>query len=165
VRLRTLFATLCSIFMAISTAVADPLDVGSLAQITGSVTGNTAISTGPVAFSNAIEGGFDGAAGVSIVQQNNGDNNLINAAVSVVDLSETVSAIGASSSAIVNTIVSGNTSTFSGSGIILSNIINGAFNGASGVMIVQQNNGHNNAIGAAVSVSGKGGLAALSLVP
>ncbi len=164
-RLRSLFATFCSIFLVMGAAVADPLDVGSLAQITGAVTGNTATSVGSATFSNVLEGGFDGAAGISIVQQNNGDNNLINAAVSVVDLSETVSAIGASSSAIVNTIVSGNTSTFNGSGIILSNIINGAFNGASGVMIVQQNNGHNNAISSTVSVSGRGGLAALSLVP
>lgn len=151
----------CFILSATGTAAsAQPLDGIALAQIRGSVSGNTATVTGPINRSNVIENGFDGALGVSVVQQNNGDNNLINAAVSIADMSETVPAF-ASSTTGINTTVSGNTSSFSGNSVVLSNVISGAFNGASGVMIVQQNNGNNNAISAAVSVSGNGNLGAL----
>jgi hypothetical protein len=153
--------TACFILSATVTAAsAQPLDGIALAQVTGTVSGNTATVSGPISRSNIIENDFDGALGVSIVQQNNGDNNLINAAVSVADMSETVPAF-ASSTTSVNTSVSGNTSSFSGGSIVLSNVISGAFNGASGVMVVQQNNGNNNAISAAVSVSGNGNLGIL----
>ncbi len=52
-----------------------------------------------------------------------------------------------------------------GSHAVRSNVIGGAFNGASGVAVVQQNNGHNNAFSAAVAVSGYGGLSSLALIP
>lgn len=146
--------------MTTSVASAQPLDGIALAQITGSVSGNTATVTGPVTRSNIIENDFDSALGVSVVQQNNGENNLISAAVSIADMSDTVPAF-ASSTTGISTTVSGNTSSFIGGSVILSNVISGAFNGASGIMIVQQNNGSNNAISAAVSVSGNGGFGAL----
>jgi len=144
---------------------ADNLDSTALSEISGSVVGNSAIASSSLNRSNSLDGGFDGASGVSVVQQNNGDNNLINAAVSVVDLSEVVGSSIPSASAMISTAVSGNSATYDGGQLLLSNVISNAFNGASGVMIVQQNNGSNNAISAAVSVSGNGGLAALNFLP
>jgi len=151
--------------MVIGAAKADTLDSSALAEISGSVTGNTVSVTGPVTSTNSLNGGYDGATGVSVVQQNNGDNNMISAAVSVADLSETVPVLSISTSALVSTTVSGNSTSFDGGQAIMSNVISGAFNGASGVMVVQQNNGHNNAISAAVSVSATGGLGGLALDP
>ena len=146
-------------------AAADPLEGVALAEVTGSVVGNSVTTVGPLSTANTLDQAYDGAVGISVVQQNNGDNNLMSAAVSVVDLSETVANLAGSSRAMVHTIVSGNTAAFDGGPAVRSNVISGAFNGASGVMIVQQNNGHNNAISAAVAVSGNGGLASLALIP
>lgn len=140
-------------------AAAEPLAGIALAEVTGSVVGNSATAVGPLSATNTLDQAYQGAVGISVVQQNNGDNNFLGAAVSVIESPETMTGLGAAtSSTVLNTVVSGNSSAFTSiNGIpVLTNIISGAFNGASGVMLIQQNNGNNNVISAAISVASSG---------
>lgn len=107
---------------------------------------------------NAIGGGsFNGASGVSTVQQNNGDNNVVGASTAVISDNPLPGFGPAASSAVLGASVTGNTSivTLSADGtpVAYANTITSSYNGASGVMTVQQNNGANNAIQSAVTVN------------
>ena len=105
---------------------------------------------------NAISGSFDRAAGVVTLQQNNGDNNVMGAATHVTASDAGAPGWGpAMSRASLDATVTGNTSIITPSIVApgLSNNIGNSFTGATGVMTVQQNNGNNNAIQSAVTVS------------
>jgi len=99
---------------------------------------------------------FDGAIGIMTVTQNNGDNNVMGASTAVVaDLGDTSGFGPAASTAALSATVSGNTTVVASTVGLpgLSNTLNGSFNSAKGIMTVQQNNGSNNAIQSAISVS------------
>ena len=106
---------------------------------------------------NTISDSFNNFSGVGTVQQNNGDNNVIGAAVAVranvgaADDIDMVSGATADATAVVedNEMNTGNPAN---EGNVTSNTINPSFNGAQGVVTVQQNNGNNNGIGAATGV-------------
>jgi len=107
---------------------------------------------------NSIGASFQGAQGIMTVQQNNGDNNVMGATTAVAaDVDTGGTGFGpAMSTASLNAEVSGNeTVTFAPAeqpGLI--NTVNsGAFNGAVGVMTVQQNNGGNNVMQSAIAMS------------
>jgi hypothetical protein len=108
---------------------------------------------------NTISGAYNGAAGMMTSQQNNGDNNMMGASNSVVaELGGPAGAAfgPAATAASLSATVSGNSAITSGGigglpGRV--NTISASFAGASGVMVSQQNNGDNNAIQSAVSVT------------
>ncbi len=122
------------------------------------VTENWAIATEFVDRTNSVSGGaFNGAAGIMTLQQNNGDNNVMGSANAVIVDDSGGGGLGfgpASSMAALGATVSGNTSivepTVGAPGFL--NTVSGSFMGAAGVMVVQQNNGNNNAIQSAISV-------------
>ena len=93
------------------------------------------------------------------MQQNNGDNNVMGASNAVaVDVNGGGGANGfgaAMSLAALSASVSGNTTIVNGTSVNPGylNSITSSFDGASGVMTVQQNNGSNNAIQSAISVT------------
>jgi len=97
---------------------------------------------------------FTDAAGIMTVQQNNGNNNVMGSAVGVVANVNTEKRVG-EGGAVADS--SGDATVESNGSISTSftdrlNDIQGAFNGAQGVMTVQQNNGDNNVMGAATDV-------------
>jgi hypothetical protein len=122
------------------------------------VEGNGSISTSFTDRLNDIQGAFDGAQGVMTVQQNNGDNNVMGAATDVVATTELPGFGPAASNATLGATVSDNfalnTGTVGAPGY--SNVMADSFNGASGVMTAQQNNGNNSAMQSAVSVIANG---------
>jgi hypothetical protein len=100
---------------------------------------------------NAVRESFNGASGVSTTQQNNGDHNVMNAANAV-----TVNVGGpgfdtAVSAAALGSVVSGNL-TVVDAGTTTYNTVSNSYNGASGIHVVQQNNGNGNAIQSAIAV-------------
>jgi len=108
----------------------------------------------------------DGAAGVFTVQQNNGDHNAIGAATSVYgangghgDVDQEILIEGAS----VGNYGDGigpfrlMTSSNEEAPSVRSNMIDPSFDGASGIVTAQQNNGNANAISAATAVAGNVG--------
>lgn len=104
---------------------------------------------------NGVHQSYDGASGVMTLQQNNGDNNVMGAATNVV-AEQGGAGFGPSalSSAALSATVAGNVTLVApsaGSGGF-SNAITSSFEGASGVIVTQQNNGSNNAIQSAVTV-------------
>ncbi len=104
---------------------------------------------------NTVHDSYDGASGVMTLQQNSGDNNVMGASTSVVS-SEDGAGFGPSalsSSALSATVASNTTivAPTNGSGGF-SNSITDSYNGASGVVVTQQNTGNHNAIQSAVSV-------------
>ena len=142
----------------------------SLATVNGFVAGNQAIDGGDPGLGanreNSIDtGSYDDAAGILTIQQNNGSNNVIGAANTVV--------------ANVNNPVDNDAGTASnaafGNGQVIENFaidadttdrvnnIDSSFTGASGIVTSQQNNGDNNVMGAAHAVNvdvGNGGALA-----
>lgn len=134
-----------------SVAATPTQPVASAASGFATVTDNV-VGVGPDAdMRNRIEGSFDGAAGVATVQQNTGHSNSMGAATQV--SADDGSLFGpAVSAAALGSAVSGNTTMVVGGANSFSNSINSSFNGAQGVMTVQQNNGSNNVIGSAISV-------------
>ena len=112
---------------------------------------------------NAIDGGsFAGAAGMFTVQQNNGDNNAMNSANGVVAafFAGKLSSEDVMAGAGAKAKVKGNTATVTQNTDRMNTINEGAFNDATGIATVQQNNGDNNVINAAkaivVTVGGEG---------
>jgi len=104
---------------------------------------------------NTVHDSYDGASGVMTLQQNSGDNNVMGASTSVVS-SDGGAGFGPSalsSSALSATVASNTTVVMptTGSGGF-SNSISDSYNGASGVVVTQQNTGNHNAIQSAVSV-------------
>ena len=134
-----------------SVAATPTQPAASTAFGTASVTNNT-VGVGPDAdMRNRIEGSFDGAAGVASVQQNTGHSNSMGASTQVT--ADDGSLFGpAVSAAALGSNVSGNTTTVVAGANTFANNISSSFNGAQGVMTVQQNNGSNNVIGSAISV-------------
>lgn len=134
-----------------SVAATPTQPAASTAFGTASVTNNT-VGVGPNAdMRNRIEGSFDGAAGVASVQQNTGHSNAMGASTQVT--ADDGSLFGpAVSAAALGSNVSGNTTTVVAGTNTFANNISSSFNGAQGVMTVQQNNGSNNVIGSAISV-------------
>ncbi len=106
---------------------------------------------------NSVAGGsFNDAAGVMTVQQNNGDNNVMGASNAVAaDLNGGGGFGPAASLAMLSASVSGNTTTVNATSADpgYANAVDASFAGASGMMTVQQNNGSNNAIQSAISVT------------
>ncbi len=99
---------------------------------------------------------FNNAHGVMTVQQNNGDNNVMGASNAVAMDHNGANGWGAGLSvAALNAVVTGNTSVISSTSALpgYQNTVVSSFTGASGVMTVQQNNGNNNAIQSAISVT------------
>ena len=122
-----------------------------------SVTGNNSSDHEFTDRVNRITSSFDSAAGIMTVQQNNGENNVMGASNAVaVEINNTTAGFGpATSMATLSATVSGNMTTVSvpeqppG----LENTISGSFISAAGIMVVQQNNGSNNAIQSAIVVT------------
>lgn len=127
----------------------------SMGAAIAGVTNNTANDSNQNR-SNAIEASaFHEAAGVMTAQQNNGDNNGMNVATAIVATIDNTSVNGddANSFASAAATVTGNTAT-TNLNVDRTNVIDSnAFNDASGVATVQQNNGDNNAINAAKSIA------------
>lgn len=105
---------------------------------------------------NEIKNSFNGAKGVGTVQQNNGNNNVVNSSTSVVasidsgDFGPTVSNTAlAGTVSYALSIVEPTLGVDPGAG----NLISGSFNNAAGVMTVQQNNGNNNVVQSVIAVS------------
>jgi hypothetical protein len=110
--------------------------------------------------SNAISSSFTGSAGITTVQENNGDANVIGSSIAVAatiagDDIDTVDDTDVSTTG----AVTGNAAFAPPGGTVLNdqanrdNDITGSFNGASGILNVQQNNGSLNVLGAAVGVT------------
>jgi len=102
---------------------------------------------------NDVTNSFTDASGIMTVQQNNGDQNEIGSAEAVQYDQASNGDVG--TTAMVHSETGNNTSDQRGG--LRSNEILGSFNGAAGVMTVQQNNGDHNAIGSAVAVYGANG--------
>jgi hypothetical protein len=130
------------------------------------VAGSGAATLGAVAGSGSFEGpwganrdnhltdSFKGVDGVFTVQQNNGNNNVISAATSVVANIGTgdVTAQHVLNGAYGGAAVEGNYAETSGYTDRVNLIDNEAFSGAIGIMTVTQNNGDNNVMGASTNV-------------
>jgi len=114
----------------------------------------------PVHRDNRLTNAFDGYQGIANVQQNNGDANVMSAAVGVVasiDSSDKFDDIDEESMALSdsNSVVGNESTEIPGeffSGANRRNVINPSFNGAKGIATVQQNNGNNNVIASATAV-------------
>lgn len=134
-----------------SVAATPTQPAASSASGAATVSGND-VAIGPDSdMRNRIEGSFDGAAGVASVQQNTGHSNAMGASTQVT--ADDGSLFGpAVSAAALGSNVSGNTTTIVAGANTFANNISSSFNGAKGVMTVQQNNGSNNVIGSAISV-------------
>jgi hypothetical protein len=106
----------------------------------------------------SYDASFNGAQGVMTLQQNNGDNNVMGSAVNVVATTELPGFGPAASTASLSATVSGNTVTVDDevSGSSFENIVENSFNGAAGLMTVQQNNGNNNGMGSAITTVANG---------
>jgi len=122
------------------------------------VTKNDAIVEGVERRNRATDSSFNGAQGVMTLQQNNGDNNVMGSAVNVVVTTEVPGFGPAASTASLSATVSGNTVTVDDelSGSLFDNTVESSFNGAAGLMTVQQNNGSNNAMGSAITTVANG---------
>lgn len=124
------------------------------------VTDNLAVETANVDRVNTIDGGaFNDGAGIATVQQNNGDNNVINASKAVVaGLSDNANFVGFNGNIVDDTtitaVVSGNVAVISPTNVPpgYQNTLSDSFNGFSGIKTVQQNNGSNNAIQSSIAV-------------
>jgi hypothetical protein len=135
-------------------------DASAQALASATVTGNTAIETSNVDRVNTIDGGaFNDAAGVATVQQNNGDNNVINASKAIVaGVSDNANFVGFNGNIVNDTtitaVVSGNSSVIAPTNVPpgYQNTLSDSFNGFSGIKTVQQNNGSNNAIQSSIAV-------------
>jgi hypothetical protein len=105
---------------------------------------------------NSLNGSFTGAKGVNNVEQNNGANNVMQQSVAITSTSSSVtgnfSNVRAVSMSDLDGAVSGN-SSFVAFSSNTNTITNGSFNSAKGITNVQQNNGANNVIQQAVSVT------------
>jgi len=124
----------------------------SRATVIGRVLENEA-SQNAGARNNDVTDSFTDASGIMTVQQNNGDHNEIGSAEAVQYDQAGNGDIGTFAGIYSET--TGNTSDQRGG--LRNNEILGSFNGAAGVMTVQQNNGDHNAIGSAVAVYGADG--------
>ena len=109
---------------------------------------------------NTIDDAFENAEGVGTVYQNNGDANVIGSAIAVAvyDTGDGEDGFAnAVSTATLNGVVTGmNINTFSSSDVgteFTNTITSEAFDGASGVLNIIQNNGNGNVIGAATTVT------------
>ena len=100
------------------------------------------------------DGSFEIAEGVVTVQQNNGDANVVGAAVGVLavggggdaDVAQTVEAVGTVSGSRSDRVID----FLSGRG---NTIDDGSFDGYRGVFTIQQNNGSANVVGSAIGVA------------
>ncbi len=111
--------------------------------------------TGGTNRANGIAGSFDGAHGILGVQQNNGSNNVMaiaNTVVANVATTQDPSAEGTSNTAQAEATVRFNSAKADGF-VDRNNSVTNSFNNASGIANVQQNNGANNVMGIANSVS------------
>ncbi len=133
-------------------------DIHTGAQSRAIVTDNRAFITDDVDRVNTITGSFNDASGIATVQQNNGDQNVLNSANAVVVSIDSNSANGFNGDIMSDTALS---ATVSGNVTIVaftdvppgfSNTIIDSFNGFSGIKTTQQNNGNHNAIQSSVSV-------------
>ena len=143
-------------------------DVDQAARTVGRSVGNTAQSHGFGLDSddgshrrNDITDSFEGFSGIANVQQNNGDNNVIGSSNAVVasirtdDVVDDVDGAYASTDAEVydNFALDLNPFERGADGTNRRNEINGSFNDAQGILNVQQNNGNNNVMGIANTVT------------
>jgi len=140
----------------------DGASVTAGASATASVTNNKATATDDVDRQNTISSGsFNGAVGVATVQQNNGDNNVINASKSIVaGIGDEGTFVGFDGEMVANTsltaTVSGNTATIAATNSPpgYANVLTASFDGFQGIKTVQQNNGNNNALQSTITVVG-----------
>ncbi|WP_119681195.1 hypothetical protein [Indioceanicola profundi] len=142
--------------MSTATAVA----VGDMEQQTvrGSATVTGAIAEdGPsVSRNNTLSNSFNKAEGIVSVQQNNGSNNVMGSAVAI-GVAQGASTPLAQTAALDATVAASESySGAGGAGIVLSNRASNVFNGAQGILTLQQNNGNNNAIQSVITVSASG---------
>jgi len=138
-------------------------DVGTFATVLSNTYENGTDQTGGTRQNDIMDSFRDGAAGVFTVQQNNGDHNAIGAATSVYgangghgDVDQEIFIEGASvdnEGTDVDAMISSNEDAPS----VRSNMIDPSFDGASGIVTVQQNNGNANAMSAATAVAGNVG--------
>ena len=108
---------------------------------------------------------FDRFAGVATVQQNNGDNNVLSAATGVRannnaadDIDDVAGAAVSTTGRVIRTAY--NNVNDPGNDGDANNRITDSFNGARGILTVQQNNGNNNVIGSATGVVANAGTTA-----
>lgn len=137
----------------------DGNDATAGASASAFVSGNSASTNLNVDRVNTIEdGAFDGSNGIATVQQNNGDNNVINAAKSVAVALGGNDLVGFNGAVMADTaitaVVSGNTGTIAQTSVTpgFENTLTGSFNDFNGIKTVQQNNGSNNAIQSSIAV-------------
>ncbi len=108
---------------------------------------------------NRVSGSFMGSAGVLTLQQNNGNNNVVQSANAVVanlnsqdgTANEAMNGAGGYAAVIDNVALAARFTDRS------NHINGGSFNGSAGVMTVQQNNGDNNVMGSANAVAANQG--------
>jgi hypothetical protein len=130
------------------------------ALASATVTNNRAVETTNVDRVNTIDdGSFNDTAGVATVQQNNGDNNVINASKAIVaGISDNPNFVGFNGSIVNDTaitaVVANNTSIIQPTNVPpgYQNTLSDSFSGFSGIKTVQQNNGSNNAIQSSIAV-------------
>lgn len=104
---------------------------------------------------NTFDNAFNNAQGVAVIQQNNGDNNVMLASTRIVGSDEVIDPFGpASSLTELSASVTGNLSTANGKEN-LSDYINktsNVANGGGGTFVIQQNNGANTGMGSSISL-------------
>jgi len=142
-------------------------DVGTFATVISETEYNSTDQYGGTRENNIMDSFRDGAAGVFTVQQNNGDHNAIGAATSVYganggygDVDQEIYIQGASVGNFGDDDGGPSdslTSTNEEAPSVRSNMIDPSFDGASGIVTVQQNNGNANAMSAATAVAGNVG--------
>jgi hypothetical protein len=130
--------------------------LSSLTQ--GSVTDAVAMTAGGTR-TNDITDAFNGFSGIVTIQQNTGDNAVLAAATAVSPGAGEGLGAATLSSAALGATVSGNTTMAANlNGIVTAsytNSISNAFNDASGIITVQQNNGANSVLQSAITVAGR----------
>ncbi|WP_119681183.1 beta strand repeat-containing protein [Indioceanicola profundi] len=99
-------------------------------------------------------GSFNGAAGIITVQQNNGDSNGLSAATAVSAGDRSGRDQARTKAASTGQVADAYTSD---AGSVRRNAIDSSFNGAAGIITIQQNNGSSNSMGAATAVVGQVG--------
>jgi len=143
-------------------------DVGTFATVVSETYYNGTDQYGGTRENNIMDSFRDGAAGVFTVQQNNGDANAIGAATSVYganggygDVDQEILIQGASVGNFGDEEGGPDDVSLSSSNeeapSVRSNMIDPSFDGASGIVTVQQNNGNANAMSAATAVAGNVG--------
>jgi len=138
----------------------DGVMAGAAARAT--VSGNeSTVSTNSDRLNTLNDRVFKNALGIATVQQNNGDNNVVNASKAIVVAVGTDGGFAGfdgdvMTDALLTATVTGNTATIAGTSGApgYANVLTDSFQDFKGIKTVQQNNGNNNAIQSTVTVVG-----------